>query len=225
MSQRRIGRSSRGRMEMPINSGKRPGVVILGLLALVVLFAGGGTPYPGSETLLFWSFENGLPPDGWGWGAWDLVDNAIECRHGGGPPDAYFLPYDCPPNFIMETRVMVMENLAPHGNVQLLIRDDKEVRFESGLRLYAGRDSMVVRHRAWSRNVYYEWVEAPVKVEIGEWHDLRFGIVNGRIIASLDDRPLPIPDLRVPVTGYREPHLAVDAVRARFDDVRIMRVP
>ncbi|MCP5067098.1 MAG: hypothetical protein GY946_11085 [bacterium] len=211
---------------MSIGTGSARTLVGLGLLALVVLFAGGGrTAYPGGETLLLWTFENGLPPDGWGWGNWTHVDGAIECRHAGGPPDAYFLPYDCPPNFIMETRVMVMENLAPHGNVQLLIRDDKEVRFESGLRLYADRDSMVIRHRAWSRNVFYDWVETPVKVKCGEWHDLRFGIIDERVIAELDGRPLPIPDLRVPVTAYREPHLAVDAVRARFDEVRIIGFP
>lgn len=216
---------SQGGESMRSRAGIPGGIVGLVLLILFASPAGGGSEFPGSETLLLWTFENGEPPDAWYWGEWILDDGAIECRHGGGPADAYFFPFDCPPNFIMETRVMVLENLAPHGNVQLLIRDDEELRFESGLRLYAGRDSMVVRHRAWRREVILDWVEAPVKVEIGEWHDLRFGIIDERVIAELDGRPLPVPDMRVPVATYREPHLAVDAVRAKFDEIRILRVP
>lgn len=175
------------------------------------------------EVLLSWSFEHGLPPDGWGWGNWILTEGALEGDHREGVIAAYFFPFECPEDFILETRVMVLERHFPDANVQILIRNNDSVTFESGIRLYAERDTLVVRHRAWSRDLVLDWYRSPVPLEVGEWHVLRFGIIAGHLLAEVDGQPLPLPDLRVPVGEYSEPHLSIDRVRARFDEFRILR--
>lgn len=198
------------------------------LLALPILgiFAAANDP-PGEDAALFtWRFDHDLPPDGWGWGDWTLVDGSLEGRHRGsgedGPPDAYFLPFPCPRDFVMETRVQFLECYGREANLQLLVRNDASVSFESGLRLCAEQNTIVVRHRAWSRDLVFDYLPTKGEIGCGEWHDLRFGFVDGRILAELDGEALDIPDRRVPLTGYFEPHLAVDGARVRFDDFCIV---
>ena len=200
-----------------------------GILLPLLVFIGACTPPPppekGSAELVFsWNFDHGLPPDGWGWGEWEIVDGALEGTQTEGVISAYFLPFVLPLDYVIETKMMIVETFRPMGNAQLLVRNNPGVAFESGLRLYAEMDTVVVRHRAWKKEVILDWVGSPIPIEIGVWHDLSFGMVEGRLRAGLDGVEIPIPDLKVPVTEYREPHYSVDGARVRFDDFKVFRI-
>lgn len=209
----------------------RPNVRIARAVAMLIPLlslascAGEEAPEVDKGELVFaWNFDHGLPPDGWGWGDWEIVDGALEGTQKDGVISAYFLPCVCPPDYIIETRVMIVENFRPGGNAQLLNRNNPGVAFESGMRLYAESDTLVVRHRAWRKDLILDWLPSPVPIEYGVWHDLSFGMVKGHLVASLDGVDVEMPELRVPVTEYREPHYSVDGARVRFDDFKVYRI-
>ncbi len=169
-----------------------------------------------------WSFENGLYPDGWSWGEWQAADGVLDGRHDGDWIAAYFTPYPCPSDFAIETRVMFPSGHEGSPKAQLLIRDNAELRFESGLVLYADTGVISVRHMAWKKNLLYETYPTAEAIEYDRWYELRFALCDGRVEATLDGIPIPVPDLRYPVGDYHEPHLAVDGGSARFDYIRII---
>jgi hypothetical protein len=201
------------------------GGFLLLLLGLLAACTPQDSPDPNKGELIFsWDFDHGLPPDGWGWGTWRIVNGALEGEEHEDLVSAYFLPFTCPPDYMIDVRVMIMERFDHDANAQLLVRNNPGVAFESGIRLYAERDSLVVRHRAWRKDLILEWLPSPVPLELGVWHDLSFGMVKGRLRTTLDGVTVPLPELRVPVTEYHEPHLSVDRARVKFDDFRIYRI-
>jgi len=169
-----------------------------------------------------WSFSRGPYPQGWGWGEWELADGVLSGRHAAGDIAAYFFPFDCGEEFVLETRVRLTASEDEDGVVaQLLVRDGERMHNESGVAIYADSGEVAVRHMVEGVNYIWDLVDMDARTAMNRWYRLRFALVDRRPRAWIDDAPVPLPEARYPIGLYRGPHLAVDRGTAEFDHVRV----
>jgi len=169
-----------------------------------------------------WDFRDGLFPQGWYWGTWRLADGMLEGRDPQAKIAVYFLPFRHGGDFVLETKVRMIESLGEQRiDVQLLTRDSRRVDFESGMNLYDAGNTVTVRHMA--KKVNYVWVNFPVPVTLGRGdpHVMRFAVYRGAVSAYLDGTEVYRSDGPYPVGHYSEPHLAVESGVARFEYLKI----
>lgn len=174
------------------------------------------------EEVLHWDFRNGPYPQGWFWGTWGMVDGMLEGQDPEGTIAVYFLPFLHGGDFILETRVRLIEGVGEKDvDVQLLTRDSRQLRFESGMNLYAAGNTVTVRHMA--KTVNHVWENFPVEATLGggEPHVMRFVVHRGTVTAYLDGARVYRSAGSYPVGTYREPHLAVESGIGRFEYVKI----
>jgi len=190
--------------------------------------------------VLEWTFADGLYPAGWSWGSWRLENGLLV----GSDPDStisaavYVLPFVHGPDFLMETTFR-MRSLhgATHTETQLLTRDGRALRFESGLALVTGTDRVRVRCFAAGEDRLYGSVPTGHQTTYGTWYVARYLLREGRVVVFINDEemfdsatdksawasPRRLEDAATlfPTEVFREPHLAVRNGEAAFRSVRI----
>jgi hypothetical protein len=172
--------------------------------------------------MLHWDFRDGLYPKGWHWGTWRLADGMLEGRDPEGKIAVYFLPFHHGGDFILETKVHLLEGSGDQRvDVQLLTRDSRQLDFESGMNLYDAGNTVTVRHMAKKVNDVWENFPVPVELGGGAPHVMRFVVYHGVVSAYLDGTEVYRSPGSYPVGSYHEPHLAVESGVARFEYVRI----
>lgn len=171
--------------------------------------------------VLYWSFSDGLYPDGWGWGNWSIVDGVLEGRESDGEFSVYFFPFTHGGDFILETKFMFVEGLNSDVEVQLLTRDSSEINSESGMVLFAGRNDVTVRHTTNEIDYVYRPFSTNLSIDYGEWYVMRFMIHSGTVRAFVNETQVYVSNRSYPVGEYHEPHLAVRYIVARFEYLRV----
>ena len=172
--------------------------------------------------VLHWDFRDGLYPRGWSWGRWGLVDGMLEGRDPEGKIAVYFLPFHHGGDFILETKVRLLEGVGDKAvDVQLLTRDSRRLDFESGMNLYDAGNTVTVRHMAKKVNHVWENFPGPVELGGGAPHVMRFVVYRGAVTAYLDGATVFRSSGTYPVGSYGEPHLAVESGVGRFEYVKI----
>lgn len=185
-----------------------------------------------------WDFAHGLFPGGWGWGTWEIRNKTLQGESRDDDFSVYFFPVVHGDDALLETKVRFESSVPGHRvEAQLLTRDQESICHESGLVLFADRDSVDVRHMAHAHDYVREGVPLTTRVTYGEWHVMRFLMRGGEIHAYIDDehvyssvasagRDEADPELRAlggvfPVGIYDEPHLAVKWGTASFEYVKL----
>ena len=171
--------------------------------------------------VLHWSFRDGLYPNSWGWGNWQIVDSELEGRESEGEFSVYFLPFIHGGDFILETRFRFLKGLDNDVEAQLLTRDSSEINSESGMVLFAEEDKVTVRHVADRIDYVYKAFPINVSIEYGEWFVMRLMIYKGIVKAFVNDVQIYGSNESFPVGEYREPHLAVRYGIARFEYLKV----
>ena len=171
--------------------------------------------------VLYWNFKDGLYPDGWGWGEWDIVDGLLEGRDSEGEFSVYFFPFTHGGDFLLETKFMFIEGLNSDVEVQLLTRDSSEINFESGMVLFAGRKEVTVRHMANKIDYVYRPFSMNLNIDYGRWYVIRFIVHSGTVRAFVNETQVYASNKSYPVGEYHEPHLAVRHAVARFEYVQV----
>lgn len=174
--------------------------------------------------VLDWNFKDGLYPNGWGWGDWNIVDGELEGRESEGDFSVYFFPFTHSGDFILETKFIVVEGLDSDVEVQLLTRDSSEINFESGMVLFARRNEVTVRHTANRIDYVYRPFSTNLSIDYGEWYVMRFMVHDGTVRVFVDETQVYASKESYPVGEYHEPHLAVRNTVTRFEYVRIFAV-
>ena len=171
--------------------------------------------------VLYWSFKDGLYPDGWGWGNWSIVDGVLEGRESEGAFSVYFFPFTHGGDFVLETRFMFIKGLNSDVEVQLLTRDSCEINFESGMVLFAGRSEVTMRHTANKIDYVYRPFSMNLSIDYGEWYVMRFMIHSGTVRLFVNETQVCVSNESYPVGEYHEPHLAVRYTVARFEYFKV----
>jgi cellulose synthase/poly-beta-1,6-N-acetylglucosamine synthase-like glycosyltransferase len=185
-----------------------------------------------------WDFADGYFPGGWGWGDWNINDGLLSGRDETGNIAVYFFPFDHGDDALLETRVRFVHSEPDHNvEAQLLTRDSDFIHYESGLVLFAGQDSVNVRHMASTRDYVRDIAPTETDVEHGAWYVMRFMFRDGEVHAFVGDEHVYSSVLAAasareagamdadtlgsfPLGEYREPHLAVKWGEAEFEYVR-----
>ena len=171
--------------------------------------------------VLYWVFEDGFYPTGWGRGNWSIVDGMLEGRESEGGFSLYFFPFTHGGDFILETKVKILEGLDGDVEVQLLTRDSDKINFESGMVLFAGWNKVTVRHMADKIDYVYRPFGMNMTVNYGEWYVMRFVVYKGIVRAFVNEVQVYASNDSYPVGEYHEPHLAVRYAIAAFEYVKI----
>jgi len=174
--------------------------------------------------VLYWNFNDGFYPDGWGWGNWSIIEGCLEGQDLHGEPSVYFFPFSHGGDFVLETKIkFIRRSDVWDVEAQLLTRDSKEINYESGMVLFAGVNKVTIRHMANKINYIYKTFSINMSINYGEWYVMRFMIYNGTIKAFVNDTLVFVSNGRYPVGEYSEPHLAVIYGTARFEYVKIYK--
>lgn len=172
--------------------------------------------------VLYWKFNDGFYPEGWGWGNWSIIGGVLEGRDLHGESSVYFFPFPHGGDFVLETKVKFIHGIGGRDvEAQILTRDSNEIRFESGMVLFAGSNKMTIRHMANKINYIYKTFSINMNINSGEWYVMRFMVYKGKIRAFVNGIQVFVSGGRYPVGEYREPHLAVIYGTARFEYVKI----
>jgi len=173
--------------------------------------------------VLYWDFKEGLYPKGWGCGNYSIIEGKLQIEDLTGEESVYFLPLTHGGNFVLETKVKLIQGHHPvYAAAQLLTRDSSKQNYESGLVLLPELDQAIVRHMADRTDYVYEAFEINMSIEYGEWYVMRLIILNGQMRAFVDGNEIYDSNSSFPVTTYEEPHLAVRYGIAVFEYVRIL---
>jgi hypothetical protein len=173
--------------------------------------------------VLYWDFANDSYRGSWGWGDWDVVDGMLEGRDPNGSISVYFFPFNHEANFILETKVQLIQEKSIHDvEAQLLTRDSRKLNYESGMVLFAKQNNVTVRHMAKKIDYVYETFPVDMEINYGEWYVMKFVVYNGIVKAFVNDVQVYISNDSFPVGTYHEPHLAVKSGVAKFEYVKIL---
>jgi len=176
--------------------------------------------------VLYWDFKEGLYPKGWGWGNYSIVEGKLQIEDLTGEESVYFLPLTHWGDFVLETKVKLIQGHDPvYVAAQLLTRDSSKQNYESGLVLLPELDQVIVRHMADRTDYVYKAFEINMSIDYGEWYFMRLMVLNGRMRAFVDGNEVYNSNSSFPVTTYGEPHLAVRYGIAAFEYVRILTIP
>lgn len=63
--------------------------------------------------VLDWDFKDGLYPKGWGWGNYSLIEGKLQIKDLTGEETVYFLPVNHGGDFVLETKVMLIQGHHP----------------------------------------------------------------------------------------------------------------
>ena len=174
--------------------------------------------------VLYWDFKEGLYPKGWG--NYSIAEGKLQIEDPTGEESVYFLPLTHGGNFVLETKVKLIQGHHPvYAAAQLLTRDSSKQNYESGLVLLPELDQAIVRHMADRTDYVYRAFEINMSIEYGEWYFMRLMVLNGRMRAFVDGNEVYDSNSSFPVTTYGEPHLAVRYGVAAFEYVRILTIP
>ena len=165
-------------------------------------------------------------PNGWGWGNYSITEGKLQIEDLTGEESVYFLPVSHGGDFVLETKVKLIEGHHPvYAAAQLLTRDSNKQDYESGMALLPEVDQAIVRHMADRVDYVYKAFEINMSINYGEWYVIRLIVHNGRMRAFVDDNEIYDSNSSFPVTTYGEPHLAVRYGVAEFEYVRILTIP
>lgn len=169
-----------------------------------------------------WQFDQGYPPDGWGWGEWDLVTNCLELRDADGDPTVYFIPWTHGEEFVLETEVRLFEGPGTGNAIaHLITRDSENLVHETGMVIVADSREVYLRHRVDRSEYAGDWITTGIDLAYGQWYLWRLVVRAGRVTAYLDG--VKVWDTEAHHGGfYGEPHLAVENGTARFKYLRIL---
>jgi len=143
-----------------------------------------------------------------------------------GEESVYFLPVTHGGNFVLETRVKLIQGYHHvYAAAQLLTRDSSKQNYESGMALLPELDQAIVRHMADRVDYVYKAFEVNMSIDYGEWYLMRLMVHDGRMRAFVDGNEIYESNSSFPVTSYGEPHLAVRYAVAVFEYVRILTIP
>jgi len=184
---------------------------------------------------LNWDFSDGLYPDGWGWGEWQIENGILTGDDPDGNCAVYFLPFTHSGNVILETKTRLRRNTVDHHvEAQLLTRDDRAVHSESGMAIIAEENRVDVRHMVETVRYIREILPSENRFFCDQWYVMRFIFQDGKIDAYVDgehvfssehhalrDDVLDSTAGVYPVAVYHEPHLAVRYGMAQFEYVKI----
>ncbi len=173
-------------------------------------------------TLRSWDFANGLYPGGWGWGDIRLADGTIELRDSTGKSTVYFAPLSHGGDFVLESRVQLVqsqpgEEVAAH----LITRDSQRMSHETGVAIFGGSSRLYARHRVNGVEHAGDVVNIGSPVTQGVWYDLRLTFCGDEITISIDDRDVWVM-AQHPGGWYNEPHFGVVNGIARFKGFRLL---
>ena len=173
--------------------------------------------------VMHWGFSDGFYPDGWGWGNWSIVDGKLEMKaDSAGQESVYLLPSTHGGDFLLETKVKVMNGFHPYYvAAQLITRDSEQVNYESGMVLLPEMDQASVRHMADKTDYVYIAFPINMSINYGEWYTMRLMLHEGVMKAFVGDSEIYVSDSVFPVGEYREPHLAVRYGIAQFEYIRV----
>lgn len=175
--------------------------------------------------VLHWDFANGSYRGSWGWGDWDVVDGVLEGQDLDGSISVYFFPFDHDANFILETKVQLVQKTPMHDvEVQLLTRDSKKLHYESGMVLFAKENNVTVRHMVNKIDYVYETFRVDMEINYREWYVMKFMVYKGVVKAFVNDVQVYISNDNFPIGTYHEPHLAVKSGIAKFEYVKILAI-
>ncbi len=175
--------------------------------------------------VLDWRFADGPYRGSWGWGDWNVVQGTLEGRDPKGELSVYFLPFHHSENFILETKVQFIQKMERRAvEAQLLTRDSKRLRCESGMVLFAEGNKVAVRHMAEGIDYLRKTLDVAMDITYGEWYVMRFMLHNGIVRAFVNDSQIYVSEDSFPVGEYREPHVAIGHGIARFEYVKIFVV-
>jgi len=176
--------------------------------------------------VLYWDFEDGLYPSGWGWGNYSIIEGKLQIEDLTGQESVYFLPVTHGGDFVLETKLKLVQGHHPvYAAVQLLTRDSSKQNYESGMVLLPELDQAIVRHMAIGTDYVYKAFEINMRIDYGEWYVMRLMVLNGRMRAFVDGNEIYDSNSSFPVGTYGEPHLAVGYGVAVFEYVRILTMP
>jgi cellulose synthase/poly-beta-1,6-N-acetylglucosamine synthase-like glycosyltransferase len=191
--------------------------------------------------VMSWDFSSGYYPGGWGWGEWTIEDDLLVGDDPDGNTGVYFFPFSHGDNVILETKVRVDRGVAGHAaEVQLLTRDSDFLHYQSGIALFAGANTVEIRHTAGTRDYVRTSATIGGPLGYGRWYIVRFMLLAGAIDAFVDGEHVysSIAAARAgrnpepggadttgvyPVGTYHQPCLAVRWGEASFEYVRIYR--
>jgi len=84
--------------------------------------------------VLYWNFNDGFYPEGWGWGNWSIIEGCLEGHDLHGEPSVYFFPFNHDGDFVLETKVkFIRRSDIRDVEAQLLTRDSNKINYESGM--------------------------------------------------------------------------------------------
>ena len=99
--------------------------------------------------VLYWDFEDGLYPSGWGWGNYSILEGKLQIEDLTGEESVYFLPVTHGGDFVLETKMKLIQGHHPaYAAAQLLTRDSNKQNYENGMALLPEVDQAIVRHMA-----------------------------------------------------------------------------
>ncbi len=192
--------------------------------------------------VMAWEFADGFYPGGWGWGKWKIEDGNLVGSDHNGYTSAYFFPFTHGDNVVLETKVRVNRSVHERtAEVQLLTRDSDFMHYQGGVGLFAGSETVHVRHTSSTRDYVRASASLDRPLEYGEWRVVRFVIYAGGIDAFVDDELVYSSTAAAearraqgtesadttgvyPVGTYHEPCLAVRWGEASFEYVKTFRV-
>ena len=175
--------------------------------------------------VLYWDFEDGLYPSGWGWGNYSIVEEKLMIEDLTGEESVYFLPVSHGGDFVLEAKVKFIEGHHPvYVAAQLLTRDTSKQNYESGMALLPELDQAILRHMADRVDYVYKAFGINMSIHYGEWYVMRLMVLNGRMRAFVDENEIYDSNSSFPIGAYEEPHLAVRYGVAVFEYVRILTV-
>jgi len=168
--------------------------------------------------VLYWDFRDGLYPNGWGWGNYSIVEGKLQIEDVTGEESVYVLPIMHGGDFVLETKVMLIQGDHPaYAAAQLLTRDSGKQDYESGFVLLPELDQAIVRHMADGVDCVYKAFETNMSIEYGEWYVMQLMVHDGRMKAFVDGSEIYDSNSSLPVTTYGEPHLSVRYCVAVFE--------
>jgi hypothetical protein len=143
-----------------------------------------------------------------------------------GDESVYFLPVTHAGDFVLETKVKLIQGYHPvYATAQLLTRDSSKQNYESGMALLPEVDQAIVRHMADRVDYVYKAFEVNMSIDYGEWYVMRLMVHKGRVRAFVDGKEIYDSNSSFLVTTYAEPHLGVRYGIAVYEYVRILAIP
>ena len=156
-----------------------------------------------------------------GWGNRTFTEEGLVLSQGSYYCGCVFVQFRHDAEWAMETCVKVVES-GVQTNVQILTREGKQVKDESGMTLYINSVKASARHKINGTNELDKGFTLPFNVQLNAWYKLKFLFYQGKIECYINDvKYFEKSGLGKCPVDYTQPHLAVFNGTAIFQYIKI----